>query len=317
MRTTDAAASAVAPHRYDMPLDAADADASPPGFAGPEDALSWYDGERANIVAATRQASASGRHEIAWRLPAPLFLIFNSRGNWADCIATHRIALDSARHTGNRQAEAWVLNTLGLALRVTGESESIRYLEQALAIRREIGDRIGEAQAANNLADAYEALGRGEEAIGLLRRALDLNRELGHRYGEAVVLGNLGAALLHLDRLDEAIGFLDQSRGAFGDIGYPDGAGYALHNLGRCFLSLGRGADAVERLQQALASHRAAGNRNRQAVTLRSLAQAQAHTGRPAQACESWATAAAIFDELGDSVQAAEVRAEQDASGIC
>ena len=317
MRTADAAASAVAPHRYNMPLDVTDADALPPGFTGPEDALSWYDGERANIVAATRQASAAGRHEIAWRLPAPLYLIFNSRGNWADCIATHRIALENARHAGNRQGEAWVLNSLGVALGVTGESESIGCLEQALDIRREIGDRIGEAQAANNLADAYEALGRGEEAIGLLRRALDLNREVGNSYGEAVALGNLGAALLHLDRPEEAIGLLRQSRSAFGDIGYPDGAGYALHNIGRCFLSLGRGADAVDSLQQALASHQAAGNRNRQAVTLRSLAQAQARGDRPAQACEAWARAAAIFDELGDSAQAAEVRAERDASGIC
>ena len=70
-------------------------------------------------------------------------------------------------------------------------------------------------------------------------------------------------------------------------------------------------------LRQALASHRAAGNRNRQAVTLRSLAQAQAQAGEPGPACESWSAAAAIFDDLGNSVQAAEVRAEQDASGVC
>ncbi|HET9970500.1 MAG TPA: BTAD domain-containing putative transcriptional regulator [Streptosporangiaceae bacterium] len=318
MRAADTAATALAPHRFNIPLDdAAEADAQPPAFAGAEDALAWYDGERANIVAATRQAAASGRHEIAWRLPAPLYLIFNSRGNWADCIATHRIALDSARQAGNRQGEAWVLNTLGLALGVTGETESIGYLEQALDIRREVGDRIGEAQAANNLADAYEALGRGEEVIGLLHRALDLNREAGHEYGEAVNLGNLGSALLNLGRLEEAIGVLRQSRDAFGRIGYPDGAGYALHNLGRSFLALGRDADAVDSLRQALASHRAAGNRNRQAVTLRSLAQAQAQAGEPGPACESWSAAAAIFDDLGDSVRAAEVRAEQDASGIC
>ena len=78
------------------------ADPPPLAFAAAEEALAWYDSERANLVAATRQAAASGRHDIAWRLPAPLFIIFNSRGNWADCIATHRIALDSARQAGNR-----------------------------------------------------------------------------------------------------------------------------------------------------------------------------------------------------------------------
>ena len=113
--------------------------------------------------------------------PLRLFSIFNSRGNWADCIATHRIALDSARQAGNRQGEAWVLNNLGDALGVTRDPEGIGHLERSLAIRREIGDRMGEAQAANNLADAYQRLGRTDEALELYRRALELNREVGYR----------------------------------------------------------------------------------------------------------------------------------------
>ena len=167
MRTADAAATAVSPHRYNIPLDPAGTDLPPLAFAGADEALAWYDSERANLVAATRQAAASGLHDIAWRLPAPLFIIFNSRGNWADCIATHRIALDSARQAGNRQGEAWVLNNLGDALGVTRDPEGIGYLERSLAIRREIGDRMGEAQAANNLADAYQRLGRTDEAVEL------------------------------------------------------------------------------------------------------------------------------------------------------
>ena len=88
-----------------MPLDPADArrrrrSASPAA----EEALAWYDSERANLVAATRQAAAAGLHDIAWRLPAPLLNIFDSRGNWADCIATHRIALDSARRRATGRA---------------------------------------------------------------------------------------------------------------------------------------------------------------------------------------------------------------------
>ena len=92
--------------------------------------------------------------------PAPFSVIFNSRGNWADCIATHRIALASARRAGNRRGEAWVLNNLGEALGVTGDPRWHRLPRASLAIRREIGDRMGEAQAANNVADAYQMLGR-------------------------------------------------------------------------------------------------------------------------------------------------------------
>jgi DNA-binding SARP family transcriptional activator len=317
MRTADAAAAAVSPSsRYTMPLDMSDGDVPPLTFADAEEALAWYDSERVNVLSATRQAAASGRYDIAWRLPAPLFLVFNSRGNWADCIATHRIALDSARRAGNRQGEAWILNNLGNALGVTRDPEGIGHVESSLAIRREIGDRRGEAQAANNLADAYQRLGRTTEALELYRRALSLNQDVGNRYGEGVALGNLGSALLELGRAEEAIDYLLQARDTFAEIHYLDGAGYALHILGRCYASLQRDAEALDCLEQALDNHRATGNRHRQAATLRSLGTAQNRTGHRAEARESWTQAVVIFTELGDSAQAAEVRAEQDASGI-
>jgi len=317
MRTADAAATAVAPRRYNVPLGAsADDEAAPLSFPGSEAALAWYDDERANLVVATRQAAECGLPEIAWRLPAPLFQFFSSRGNWVECIATHRIALESARQLGNRQGEAWILNNLGDALGTTRDPEGIGYLERSLAIRREIGDRMGEAQAANNLADAHLWLGRVDGALALYRRALEVNRQVGDRFGEGIALVNLGWMLVDLTRAEEAVDYLLQARRAFAEIDYSDGVGYALHHLGRCYVLLGRDADALACLRQALASHQATGNRPRQAATLRSIGTAQNQAGRTAEARESWTRAMAIFEELGDSAEAEEVRAEQAAAGI-
>jgi Tetratricopeptide repeat len=216
MLSSDAAATAVSPHRYNMPLDPAGAGPPPLGFTRADEALCWYDSERANLVAATRQAAADGLYDVAWRIPPPVFIVFESRNNWADCISTHRIALEAARRVGNRQGEAWVLDNLGEALGITGDSEGIGCLEQALAIRREIADRMGEAQAANNLADAYRRLGRRTDALDLLRRALDLlrraldlNRAVGYLFGEGIALVNLGDVLLGLDRAEEAVDCLE------------------------------------------------------------------------------------------------------------
>jgi DNA-binding SARP family transcriptional activator len=309
LRTADAAAEVILPHRYQVPLEAGDAGHPALSFAATDDALAWYDSERVNVVAATRQAAAVGRHDIAWRLPAPLISMFNRRGNWADCIATHRIALASARQAGNRQGEAWVLNNLGQALGFTHMNEGIELLERSLEIRREIGDRLGEAQAANNLSDAYVVLGRTDAALDLFRRALDLNREVGYRYGEGIVLNNLGEASLELDRPHEAIDYLQQARRVFAEIKSPHGGGYALHNLGRAHLDLGQDAEALDCLQQAVVIHTSVGDRHRQAFTLRYLGVAQERCGRVAEANGSWALAAAIFDDLGDAAQAAEIRA--------
>jgi tetratricopeptide (TPR) repeat protein len=316
MRTADTAATAVSPHRYNIPLDPAGAAPPPLGFGTAEEALAWYDSERANLVAATRQAAGSGLDEVAWRLPAPLFTMFNRRGNWADCIATHRVALESARRAGNRPGEAWVLNNLGEALGFTHETEGIAHLEQALLIRREIGDHRGEAQTANNLADAYVILGRKDEALDLLRRALDLNRETGYRYGEGVALNNLGEAFLDLSRTEEAIDCFHRAQSTFAEIKSPHGVGYALHNVGRSYLSLGRDAEALEHLRQALAVHRATGDRHREGFTLRFLGVAQSRAGLPAEAEASWTQAAEIFDDLGDHAQADEIRAGRAESGI-
>ena len=315
MRSADAAASVISPHRYNIPLEPA-ADSAPLAFADVDDALAWYDSERANLVAATRQAAGSGLDEVAWRLPAPLFTMFNRRGNWADCIATHRVALESARRAGHRPGEAWVLNNLGEALGFTRETEGIAHLEQALMIRRETGDRKGEAQTANNLADAYVILDRKDEALDLLRRALELNRETGNQYGEGVALNNLGEAFLDLGRTEEAIDCFHRANRTFAEIKVPHGVGYALHNVGRSYLSLGRDAEALEHLWQALAVHRATGDRHREAFTLRFLGVAQSRAGRPAEAEVSWGQAAVIFDDLGDHAQADEIRAGRAESDI-
>jgi DNA-binding SARP family transcriptional activator/Tfp pilus assembly protein PilF len=311
MRTAENAGQVVTPHAYTIPLDPPHD--APPAlmFAGPDDALAWYDSERTNIPAATRQAAASGMHDIAWRLPAPLFRIFHARGNWADCIVTHRIAVDSARNAANRHGEAWVLNNLGYALGRTGDdADGIACLQRALAIRQEIGDRPGEAQTANNLGDLYQLAGRHEEGLEMLHRAVELNRQIGRRRGEGIALNNLGDELLGLGRAEEAADWLQQAFTTFSELEDADGLGYALYNLGRCHFLLGDDKAAVVSFQQALASHQSTGHLQQQARTLSFLGRAQARLGDSAEAKQSMARSAMIYDNLGDSVHAAEVRAE-------
>ena len=314
MYTADAAAAVVLPSRYKIPLETTDHDVPALAFPSAQAALAWYDSERVNVVAATRQAAVAGLPDIAWRLPVPLLNIFDSRGGWADLIVTHRVALEAARQTGNQPGEAWVLNNLGLALAATSDSEGLRCLEQSLELRREIGDRLGEAQSAGNLADAYTRLGRPEEAIELFVRCRDLSREVGNRYGEGVAQTNLGAALLDLGRPAEAVDALAAARARFDDIGMLNGVGYASYHLGRTYRALGQSQQALDSLQQALRSHQASGSRHRQAVTLSALAAVQAEGGLVAEARRSWGQAAAIFDELGDASAAAGARADQAAA---
>src|SRR5215469_2158156 len=280
LRTADAAASVVSPHSNRVPLEPAEPGCESVSFDKAERALDWCDEERANLVAATRQAAASGMHEIAWKLPVAAMVCFDFHGYRTEWITTHRIGLASARELGDRRAEVWILNNLGMVLSQQRDDDAIGYFERAMAIHRETGDRLGQAQATNNLAFHYRLLGRHEEAAATLLDALGLYRQVGHRYGESIALCNLGEAYLELGRHDEAIARSREALAVIREIGSARLEGYALYNLGRVDLDLGRTVEGARQLERALGLHRSAGDRYGEGQDLQYRGSAGAREGR-------------------------------------
>jgi DNA-binding SARP family transcriptional activator len=310
LRTADAAARVVSPHRNRVPVEPAEPGYEPVSFDAAEQALDWCEQERANLVAATRQAAGRGIHDIAWKLPVAAMVCFDFLGYRAEWITTHRIGLASTRELHDRRAEVWVLNNLGMVLSQQRDNDAIDYFEQAMAIHRETGDRQGQAQAANNLAFHYRLLGRHEDAAATLLDALDLKRQVGHRYGESIALCNLGEAYLELGRYDDAIARSREALAVIREIGSARLEGYALYNLGRIDLDLGRIAQGAEQLEQALGLHRSAGDRYGEAQDLQYIGNARAREARLAEARGMWARARSIFEGLGEDTRAAELSAE-------
>src|ERR1700733_10270883 len=273
-----------------------------------EAALTWYDGERAGVIAAIRQAAAAGRHDIAWQLAVALFALFDRRDNWADCITAHRIAIESARAAAQRQAEAWTAQNLGQALVLVSEEEAFFYLEEALAIRREVSDRDGEAQTAISLAFAYNMLRGPEAAIDHSLRSLEILRRCGNRVLLGIGLTNHADYCLALGRLDEAA---ECSREALG-IWTPlekYGRGYATENLGRVYLESDRLSEAIASLNEAYRLHLADGALRAQAAALKYLAEAQRRAGYADQARESLTEAVALFKKLNADAEVAAAQA--------
>jgi tetratricopeptide (TPR) repeat protein len=307
--TAETAADTVSPRRYQVAREASSQDGQLVAFAGTGEALAWYDGERANVVAATRQAAAVGMHEIAWRLPTTLFPLFNRWSNWADCVTTQRIAAESVRKVGDRLGEAWALNQLGFALAKMGDRESFAHLEQALAIRRELGDTAGEAQTALALGEGYLNIdGPGREALRYMQHSVDLRRPLGPSHRLGVSVNNLGDVHFGLGDLDAAAACYAEAREIFREIG-GYGEGHALHNLGRVFLRQHRLDDAVTNCTEAVRKHRADGDLVGEAIAFKHLGEAYQLTGNTAEARAAWTSALTIFEQIGDHTQAAEVAA--------
>jgi len=302
----EATAELVSPYRYKIPMPSASADCTPLAFGTATIAMNWCETERANLVASVRQAANYGLHELAWRLAVGCSIFFNRRRYLADWMASLQVARSSARLLNDQRAEALVLNNMGTALARQGmHSEAVGYFEQALAIRREIGDAPGQIQATTTMADSFVHLSRPEEAIGLLHQVVDINRQVVSPYVEGIVQNNLGEAYLMLGRYSEAVVCLRQASEIFDQIEDARGAGYALYNLGHAYLGLGREAESIPPLERSVEVRQACDDPFEEARTWQALGQAQLMMGDRDQARHCLHQAATGFRALGEEALAA------------
>jgi tetratricopeptide (TPR) repeat protein len=309
LHSMEAAARVISPQHTRVPLDLPPAGVRPLEFSSLDDALTWCEAERARLVAAVRLAAESGLHQIAWKLPAAAMSFFYRRSHWTNWVATHEIGLASARQVGDKLAEAWMLNNLGMAYGQQRMEESVACFEQALALYQELGDGQGEARAATNVAKAYFDLGRFGEALAAGQRSLGIQRQFGKRYGEGITLDNLGCAYRELAEYDEAIDCLQQALAIFRELGDRDAEADSLSDLGAAYFGQGEMGLAVASLREALAIQRGIGDRHGQARTLQRLGLTQQRAGNAGEARGLLFDALHLLDELGDHARAAQVRA--------
>ncbi len=306
LHTVEAAATIISAQHARLPLGPLPAGVQPLGFASLDEALAWCEAERAGLAAATRLAASSGLHEIAWKLPAAAMSFYYRRGHWGDWVATHRAGLESAREIGDRQAQAWMLNDLGMAYGVQHMPEAVECFEQALELSGVDSERG--ARAAANVAQAYVDLGRFDEAWSAAERSLAIQRQQGNRYLEGVSLGILGRASRELGQFTDAVEQLELALTIFRELGQQYGEADCLTDLADALLCLDQVDAAIARLRESLAISREIGAVHAEAVTLQLLGHALGRSGDQGQARSQLTEALRLFEELGDRAQADEVR---------
>ena len=304
LRAADAAAAVIVPYRDRVPLGPANPATSAQRFATADAALTWSRQERANLVAATRQAAAIGRHDVAWKLSVAAMAGFELHGYRSEWSATHTVALSSARLANDRYGEAWILNNIAILLSTQEAEGAIAHFEQAMAIRTEIDDRHGQIQSATNLAFCYLLQGQHDQAVTAGKYALKLQRDNARRHGEGITLCNLGEAYLGLGRYEEAISTLQEALPVVRETGSKRIEAYVLRNLGQAHLDLGQSIEGAGLLEQALVIHKAEGDTLGQAQDLQLLGHARSLTGQRSAARSAWERAAGLFESLGDGKQA-------------
>ncbi|MFY9825802.1 MAG: CHAT domain-containing tetratricopeptide repeat protein [Thermoanaerobaculia bacterium] len=164
---------------------------------------------------------------------------------------------------------------------------------RALELRRQLGDRVGEAMTANALGYMLHLAGHYDEAAALFDRSLAL-------WQKGDDPGEWGKALVNRGQLHRQLGEMDQARERFNEAlglfrlaGDHDNEAAALDALGLLAQDQGQPAAAVKPLREALRL-RPRGSPKR-AVTLTTLGVSYRQLGRLEVARQAYAEALPIF----------------------
>jgi tetratricopeptide (TPR) repeat protein len=153
--------------------------------------------------------------------------------------------------------------------------------------------------------------GRRRNAVEHLSRALEIRRDLGDRYGQASVLVHLSSLSAELAELDKARMYAEEALVivAAPDVDYSAAESWALDILGRVCLEIGHLSEAGDYLRRALARRATGGDREGEPETRLGVAMMYRERGtfesdarRLGEALAEAEKVLAIAREIGDRV---------------
>lgn len=271
-----------------------------PRFDDPKAAISWYEAERDNLIAASRAAAASGLDEVAWQIPAVLTMIIVDREPADVWLPAQELALRSARRCGDRYGEAVILDNLAIAHRhLFNLTQAAAYFDAARSAFRDIGDESGQARAANGLGVVHLFAHHIADAVASFQEALTLALELNNRAFIAFFTRNLGWALLENGDLNEAETLLSRSATMLHEAGEGLDRSEALTLLATVHRRSGRLAQAQHAAERALAVADELDGTLFEALALLELGRIKSAQHKPDEALDHLHQAAALFWRVG------------------
>jgi tetratricopeptide (TPR) repeat protein len=274
--------------------------AAVPALADQEQALAWARTERATLLACLDHATRTGQHARIIAVTGGLAGLLRRDGPFSDAITRHTAAIQAARQLGDRLSQAGALDDLGDVRLLTGDyPAAAQALEQALDIYRDLGDRLGQANALRHLGDVRQATGDYPAAVQDLEHALAIYWDLGDRLGQATALSYLGAVRFATGGYSAAAQDKEHALDIYRDLGDRLGQATVLKDLGIVRSTTGDYPAAAQDLEQALTIYRDLGDRLGQAHALNDLGDLRRMTGDYPAAAQDLERALDIYRDLG------------------
>jgi predicted ATPase/class 3 adenylate cyclase len=277
------------------------AERAEPELNGPQQAA-WFDrfdAEHDNLRAVFRWAEEHNEIEMALLLFGELQRFWVVRGHmteWEERV-TPILAVDS------RPSRARAKALIGVALMAQNHgkyAEARTHLDEALAIWRSLGDKVGIATALDNLGWVSWRFGDFDTMRTLCSESLELHREMRDRVGAAVSLTNLGfGSLLQGDYASSTSQF-EEALAIRRELGDQRGTAYVTALLGWVAKNRGRYDDGAKLVQEGLSAFHILGDELLSALAVSLLSSLMCDIGDYVRAKEMSEQSLAIFSKLGN-----------------
>jgi tetratricopeptide (TPR) repeat protein/predicted Ser/Thr protein kinase len=229
-----------------------------------------------------------------------------AKGDAAAALEPLNRALSQAIQLGNREAEANVLQSLGMTYRQLNRlDDALESHQESLAIKQELGDKRGMAASLRGISWVQELMGNWDAARSAYQSTIDLNEEIGDRHGLGITLMNFGEMERTLGNYEEALQLARQAHRIQVEMNDELNQGASLNNIGAIYFMQGKYDDALVYYQRALEIRERLNAPVEVATTLHNLGETYATMGRYDEALEKYLRSLELQRDLGDQGGAA------------
>ncbi|GLY51447.1 hypothetical protein [Lentzea sp. NBRC 102530] len=264
-------------------------------FRGTKDALKWFEDELRLLVRLVRCGAQWNITSVAY-LPVVINEMLFHRRAWSWWVPALHDALAMARQGEHRDAEAWMLETLGDAGIDAGTAEtSVGLYQEAMTIRAGLGDRRGLAIGHVGLGRAFCQVGDYDASFAHCETAQAISAEVGDVWQHSVATAHLAMARAALGAVGEARELLLETREVLDDAEDFMSSGCASGLLAGLAESEGEHELALRHLHDALETFGRVGDVWSQAHIHSRVGDLQADLGNQQAAHRAWSSAADLL----------------------
>jgi predicted ATPase/transcriptional regulator with XRE-family HTH domain len=223
------------------------------------------------------------------------------QGEYAQARLYLEESLALKRQLADRPGIAAVLNSLGnVAVWQREFDNAVEIVQESLAIRQALNDSKGISQALINLGNIYSMTDEYQKALEVYTESLAISEKLNNKQGQASCLGSLARVFSMIEDYDKAGQLFEEALPLFEELGDKRRIAITLDLLGCVYMNQGKYALAVDFCLRCQELCREIGDRWGVAASLHNLGNIRLRQGQFPEARRLYLENLEAYIELGE-----------------